>query len=102
MLPEPIVSPPETSWLFWLDDCDWLMLCSAELLPPLFSPCANALLPLLNCPCSLKLLHDRNVVPPDKHWPFWLDDCNWSIDCVALLVILDLKILVHENIIYND
>ena len=74
LLPEPIVSAPDTTWLFWLEDCDWLMLCSAKF-PPC-PPCANALFPLFFWCWKLRLLHEMKVVPPDTHPAFWFDDCD--------------------------
>ena len=70
LFPEPAVLPPETTPLFWLEDCDWPMPWLAVLPPPLPLPplCAAALFPVfvwlwylryfLNqlC-CHQKLLH---------------------------------------------
>ena len=50
LFPELLVLPPETTPLFWLEDCDWPIPWLAVLPPPLPLPlppcCAAALLPV--------------------------------------------------------
>ena len=87
LLPEPIVSPPDTTWLFWIEDWDWLMLWSAEFRPLASSASsyANALFPEFFWFWKLTLLHDRKVVPPEAYKAFWTEACDWDIDRSAWL-----------------
>ena len=75
LFPELEVLPPETTPLFWLEDCDWPMPWLAELPPafastllcyalfPLFFDFVHSLLHKLNCP---------------RHIAFWLS-CDWPM-----------------------
>ncbi len=77
LFPELVVLPPDTTPLFWLEDCDWPIPWLA-VLPPLPLPpcCPTALLPVLFWLCVFALFPEPVVLPPDTTPLFWLEDCD--------------------------
>jgi hypothetical protein len=59
------------------------------LLPPLPVPpcCAAALFPLFAWFCAFKLLQETKVPVPDTHSAFWLEDCDWPMPWLAVLIV---------------
>ncbi len=92
LLPESTMSPPDTTWLFWLEDWTWPIICEAKLSPMLPTCwaicCARPLFPEFCWFWMLVLLQESWMFPAETHCEFWLEDWNWPIPCEAKLPIL--------------